>query len=694
METTGNEPADTTAVPTLGERLQHERRRRFVGRADELATLSAALDPDPQAPHVFFVHGPGGVGKTALLGALTDAAAERQVPTLRVDLRAIEPSPPGVRAALGELPAGDRVLLVLDNFEAVAPLEDWVCDELLPGLPDRARVVIAGRSAPSPRWLADPGWRGLMRVVALRNLPADEAREFLEVEGVAPALHEPALAVSHGHPLALSLIIDLLVHGEGEDSPALELERSPDLVAALLERFLDAVPTARHREALHVCAHARVTTEDLLAEALGGDDTAELFAWLRGLSFIEQGPDGLFAHDLARDALDADLRWRDREAYARLHGRIRRHVVERIRTTGGREQQRASADLQYLHRGNRAIRPFYDWETLGKTYADRLGRDDREPVLAMVARHETPESVRIAKHWMERQPERFLVFRRGGEAEPIGFAAILALHEASEGDLEADPGTRALWNYAMTHGAPRPGEEVYATRFFMDRDAYQAPSPSFNLIAVTSVQHYVRHPRMAWDFIACWDDPDALEPMMSHIDYHRAPEADFELAGRRCGVFAHDWRRTPLDEWLDLMERRELAEEPAAGEPPPAPQELALAEDEFREAVRAALRDLARPAALAESPLARTRMVRERDPSSPPGEVLEALLREEIAALQQDPRAEKLHRALDRTYARPAPSQEAAAELLGLPLSTYRRHLARGIERVQDALWERELYGS
>jgi hypothetical protein len=42
---------------------------------------------------------------------------------------------------------------------------------------------------------------------------------------------------------------------------------------------------------------------------------------------------------------------------------------------------------------------------------------------------------------------------------------------------------------------------------------------------------------------------------------------------------------------------------------------------------------------------------------------------------------------------RPAATQEAAAELLGLPFSTYRGHLTRGVERVCDRLWQRELYG-
>ena len=40
------------------------------------------------------------------------------------------------------------------------------------------------------------------------------------------------------------------------------------------------------------------------------------------------------------------------------------------------------------------------------------------------------------------------------------------------------------------------------------------------------------------------------------------------------------------------------------------------------------------------------------------------------------------------------PTQEAAAERLGLPFTTYRRHLGAGIERVCEELWHRELYGA
>ena len=69
-------------------------------------------------------------------------------------------------------------------------------------------------------------------------------------------------------------------------------------------------------------------------------------------------------------------------------------------------------------------------------------------------------------------------------------------------------------------------------------------------------------------------------------------------------------------------------------------------------------------------------------------------MREAVGELRDEPRDERLFRALDRTYLRPAPTQEAAAELLGLPFSTYRGHLTRGVERVVERLWQRELAGA
>ena len=86
---------------TVADRLKSARRRRFVGRAAELELFLGALAASEPPFSVLWIHGPGGVGKTALLGALAEAAADAGVDVVTLDLRAIEPSPPAFMAELG-----------------------------------------------------------------------------------------------------------------------------------------------------------------------------------------------------------------------------------------------------------------------------------------------------------------------------------------------------------------------------------------------------------------------------------------------------------------------------------------------------------------------------------------------------------------------------------------------------------------
>jgi hypothetical protein len=90
---------------------------------------------------------------------------------------------------------------------------------------------------------------------------------------------------------------------------------------------------------------------------------------------------------------------------------------------------------------------------------------------------------------------------------------------------------------------------------------------------------------------------------------------------------------------------------------------------------------------------AESRVVAEALGEAPRPDRLRALLEEAAAGLRAHPRDEKLFRALEATYFKPAPTQEAAADRLGLPYSTYRRHLTTGVRRVTEWLWARELHG-
>jgi hypothetical protein len=181
-------------------------------------------------------------------------------------------------------------------------------------------------------------------------------------------------------------------------------------------------------------------------------------------------------------------------------------------------------------------------------------------------------------------------------------------------------------------------------------------------------------------------------PQMAYIDHARIGEVT--IGRRTFSLFAHDWRSTPADAWLRLMATRELSggAGPAAGPDAPPPRQV-LSQPEFEAAVKEALRCWRRPAELARNPLCRSRLVAEAGGGSP-AERLADLLVEATDTLAADPRDAKLHRAVATTWFRGVPTQEAAAERLGLPFSTYRRHLTAGVARLTAWLWERELHGT
>ncbi|TBO60501.1 ATP-binding protein [Streptomyces kasugaensis] len=74
----------------LEERLQAARQRAFVGRKEELATFDEALCTGSK---VLLIHGPGGVGKSALLGRFAQRAAVADRTILVLDGRMLEGSP-------------------------------------------------------------------------------------------------------------------------------------------------------------------------------------------------------------------------------------------------------------------------------------------------------------------------------------------------------------------------------------------------------------------------------------------------------------------------------------------------------------------------------------------------------------------------------------------------------------------------
>jgi hypothetical protein len=615
-----------------------------------------------------------------------------------LDAREIEPTAEGFLTALGRaighgadvwsaLARLDRPVLFIDTSEQIAPIDTWLRETFVPRLPGQAIVVMAGRNPPAPGWRTDPGLIDICRMLPLRNLTPAESREYLTGRRISEARQEELVAVTYGHPLALALFADLATQRDTGD--ALTLDRHPDVVQALMERFVASVPSRRHRDALGACALARVTTEALLADVLETDEAHELFEWLRGLSFIEQGREGLFPHDLARDVLEADLRWRAFERHRDLHRRVRASMRRRLEATSGSgvQQQGVVYDKLFLHKRSPIMRPYFDFGALDAVHIEPARAADGRDIIDILRRHEGEASAGIAAGWLERQPEAFHVWR-SPDGRLQGLMAHLCFAAPDTNDLDADPALPAIWTHVRAAGGLRPGERMLVHRFWAGRDGYQ-DSASQTMIAASASLLWMTLPGLAWSF-PCTANPEHWAPMFAYCNFTREPALDFVVGGRAFGVFAHDWRREPIQTWLDTLAERELAGSDGGVQPGSLPRVLALSRPDFDDAVRQALRDYARPSAFAANPLTRSRLTLGGTEATPAG-TLRALLLTAVESLQEHPRDHRLHRALWHTYIQPAASQELAAERLGLPFSTFRYHLKGGIERVSDWLWEREV---
>jgi hypothetical protein len=695
--------------PSLAEHLKQARHARFVGRDGELNLFSSALRADHLPFFVLHVFGPGGVGKTTLLQEFIRISESQNAHTTYLDVRHVEPAPEpflhALRLALNIPPEasipnhlsdqGRKWVILLDTYEALSPLEDWLRTSFFPELPETALTVLAGRNPPAPAWRADPGWHSLLRTVALRNLSPDEGREYLDRCGIPPEQQEGAFNFTHGHPLALSLIADLFSQrGKVGFTP----EESPDVVKTLLERFIQQVPGPAHRAALEACALARVMTESLLDQMLDMRATSsgpsagarELFDWLRSLSFIQSSAEGLFPHDLAREAIVADLHWRNPDWYGELHNRARSYYTANIEKSTGLAQQRALLDLVYLHRENPVIRSFFEFQ--GGILPESMQPEDRDVILEMVAANEGEEAARLAAYWLGRQPQGVTVWH-AADGHLAGFLAVVAIHQTDESDRATDPAIQAAWDYLNKHVRLRTGETALHFRFWMAEETYQSVSSVQSLIFLAVVKYYLTTPRLAFTFFPC-ASPEFWAPMLGYANLVRLPEADFSVGARRFGVYGHDWRAEPPARWLSILADKEVGI-PVESKPAPAEPVIVLSAEEFSGAIRQALGDFTRPNLLASNPLLRSRLIAERvDPDSKPldrAEALRALLKEAASRLQSNPRDEKLYRALEHTYFHPAPTQEVAAEQLDLPFSTYRRHLTAGIQRLTETLWQQEI---
>jgi AAA ATPase domain len=667
---------------SLGERLRAARHKTFVGRSAELELFRTALGDAAESFAVQFLTGPGGIGKSALLRRFAEEAGAAGRTVVEIDGHRGRHTPEAFEADAAPMFTRERAVLLVDDFEAYQPIEGWLRDRFLPRLPAGSLVVIAGRRPPGAMWSSDPGWEDVLRIITLGDLSRDDAAALLTARGVPSGQRPALLAFAGGHPLALSLAASSARDDAGE---APRWTPTHDVIEALLTRLVGQVPSPVHRQALEISAHVRTTTEGLLRAVLPEADAGSLFDWLRRLSFMAPARSGVRPHEVIREALDTDLSWRDPHRYEDMHRGLIRHFVGEARAASdatGFPQMEAL--LYLLSHGSGLVSERDDYDV----YEDVLRPGDRATILDVTAENTNDETVAIIDFWLERRPEAFAVYRSPGASsgEPVGFVLSLRLTTPNDEENAVDPVVSEAWSYVRRTSPLREGEHLAIARLMLARGSF--PSSVGDLIAMRLMITAIRSAGVAW---TCLVLPDPKRWQRFAVFGEQDP-LTVPVGDRTFGLFCRNWQETRLETWLEQLRSHRA---PALRREPrhrAARKYAVLSRAEFDEAVRAALRSWNRPDALAASPLIPARVVAEAGPE--PVEALRAVLQETVETLGADPREAKPYRAITMTFMQNTPTQQAAADRLGLPFSTYRRHLTRGLGRVCDLLWQRELLGT
>jgi hypothetical protein len=645
--------------------LDTRRTATLVGRGDVLRRLDRVLDVDPST-RVVFVHGPGGIGKSAVLRELANRAQERSIRVVRIDGRDSDAAGERLQAALAAFTSGDvdsrGGLVLLDAYEHVTALGAILRDALSSPGSEGVRFAIASRRPPEPAWHQE-GLDDQSYVVRLDPLDEAGARELAQRRGLAdPDAIARLVSWAGGSPLALAVGADALLAGQILDPGRLDADAT--LATTLLDRLVGDELDGHDREVIAVAAIARAVDARLLAAVLPGVDAENAEAWLRGLSFAEPFGLRVTLHERVSKAVRGALLAYDPV----LERDLRRRIADHLHARAVMGEARLSTDLAELISDER-VRWGLAPPPIGH-YAATVAAGDAAELGARLGAGGTDWWAGVER-WFAEAREHVLVVR-DATGRLAGFGISVTIESApawADEDAVLGPWLRDARERA-------PGRDALLIRDRVDlTDDGTATSPVASVgahaIALRSGLASIRY------MYAGLPDDAAAQAFVRSIGYRPVPELDAPDGERLVRCFVCDLGPNGTSGILRDAVYRDLG---IASPPEAGPEEVAA------ELVRDALRAFRTPGALAASPLARGVTVDERAAS------MRRLLLGAVDGAFGDSAEEQLQRAvLRRGYVDDDGSHIIAQLELHLGRSVYFRRLADASECVAAYLRSKSL---
>jgi hypothetical protein len=576
----------------IADRLSQLQRRYFVGRQRELKMLGQCIDPD--GPAVTFLHGIGGMGKSALLTALALRLQERGVRSVYLDARSFAPTPRGfwqalaselglglhrdeltvpeseasptqVAAALASAGPGLCVLMV-DHYEHLRLLDAWLRQDLAPQLPARVRLILSGRHPPTADWSTTLGWQPLLQSCALQALDETESRALLEARRAPPPLVPGIVKFAQGHPLALELALAAAAERPGFDFEAPDRSR---VIARLAQLFLQDLPDSRARTALEAACVVRRASRSFLASLLGEDAAIQTMERLGELGFIERTADGLSLHPSVRQALEGELQAIDPHRHRELRRAAWHHMRQALPSAGRAQLWPHAADALFLLEQDLVRDAFFP--TARDVFVVERAQDrDWSDIASLCSAYDSANGIAVIGAFF-RHARHAVHVARSERGEVAAFYVLLRSDLVPQAVLDCDALIRA-W---VEHHSPSDAPALLLRRLLADptratrAEAYAACVLDFK-------RTYIENPNTSRLYAAAsavTDHPEwgplgfREQPGLASAGLARngGPHSTFCLDFGAGGIFG--WIGRLLDAQYESPEWPEATSRPAAPEP-------------------------------------------------------------------------------------------------------------------------------
>lgn len=243
----------------------------------------------------------------------------------------------------------NRIVLLLDTYEQMTALEDWV-GEVAQKIHPNILMAIAGRKLPdwNRTW---QGWMASAQVEELKPMTEDIMRQLIHryyatMRGGEPnpVQVETIIRFARGLPMVVTSAVQLWVKYGVEDFQSVKAE----IVASLVDRLMEGVPSA-FIPALEAAAVVRWFDQPILRALTGLEDVREIYNELRRFPFVRARVEGLALHDSVREMMDENLRVQDSERHSELHERAAMYFEKRLAKVTGAESERLGFERLYHH---------------------------------------------------------------------------------------------------------------------------------------------------------------------------------------------------------------------------------------------------------------------------------------------------------------------------------------------------------